>query len=226
MARTRIRGIDEPLPEGETLLWEGRPDARALARHVLRIRWIAGYFAVLAILAAITAGAGAPVAARVVWILVLGGVVAAMAAGYAHLTARNTVYAITDRRVVMRVGLAFPAVFNLPYSKVGGAEVRAFRDGSGEIAFQLKDSGRIGFVYLWPHARPFRLAKPEPALRGLDPVEPVAKLLRGALVDAQVGAEDAPDGEPTPVHFNVMDDEGIEVVHNRRTVGASRESGE
>jgi hypothetical protein len=223
MARMRIRGIDEPLPEGETLLWEGRPDARALARHVLRIRWIAGYFAILAALAVVTAGAGSPVTARVAWILILGGVVALMAAGYAHLTARNTIYAITDKRVVMRVGLAFPAVFNLPYTKVGGAEVRSFADGSGEIALEVTGSGRIGYVYLWPHARPFRLARPQPMLRGLHPLEPVAEVLRGALVEARVGSSEA-DGDAAPVHFSVMDDEGIEVVHNRRPVGASREN--
>lgn len=226
MARTRIRGIDEPLPEGETLLWEGRPDARALARHVLRIRWIAGYFAVLAILAVVTAGSGAPVTARVAWILVLGAVVAALVAAYAYLTARDTVYAVTDKRVVMRIGLAFPAVFNLPYTKVAGAEVRTHRDGSGEIAFQLRGSGRMGYFYLWPHARPFRLASPEPALRGLDPVDTVAEILRDALVDAGVGAQQADDEEPTPVHFSLMDDEGIEVVHNRRPAAAARESGE
>lgn len=220
MARMRIRGIDEPLPEGETLLWEGRPDARALARHVLRIRWIAGYFAILAALAAVTAGTGSPVTARVTWILVLGALVALMAAGYAVLTARASIYAITDRRVVMRIGAAFPAVFNLPFAKVGGAEVRSFSDGSGEIALEVRGSGRIGYVYLWPHARPLRLARPQPMLRGLAPVAPVAEILKRALTAAGVGEGDA-EAEETPVYFNMLDDDGIEVLHNRRPMSAT-----
>lgn len=221
MARTRIRGIDEPLPEGETLLWEGRPDARALARHALRIRWIAGYFAVLAALAAVTAGGASSVTARVSWILILGVVVALMAVGYAALTARATVYAITNKRVVMRIGVAFPAIFNLPFNKVGGAEVRAFGDGSGEIALQVTGSGRIGYVYLWPHVRPLRIARPEPMLRGLQPVAPVAELLRDALSEAEMG-DPSDTGEPTPVHFNLLDDDGTEVVHNRHPLTTSR----
>ena len=51
MARTYIRGVDEPLPDGETLLWQGSPATGPLARHALRVRWIAGYFLVLALFA-------------------------------------------------------------------------------------------------------------------------------------------------------------------------------
>ena len=47
MSRQIIPGVDEPLPEGETLLWRGRPGARALARHAFKLRWVAGYFLAL-----------------------------------------------------------------------------------------------------------------------------------------------------------------------------------
>ena len=35
-------GIPAPLPKGEEVLWQGRPDTGALAREAFKIRWIAG----------------------------------------------------------------------------------------------------------------------------------------------------------------------------------------
>ena len=63
-----ITGIDEPLPEGENLLWQGRPDTRALMRHVFRLRLWVGYFAdrsqALAYAGAHPAALGASIAVR------------------------------------------------------------------------------------------------------------------------------------------------------------------
>ena len=42
-----IRGVPHPLSEGESLLWEGAPDARAVATHVFHWRPLVGYFGVV-----------------------------------------------------------------------------------------------------------------------------------------------------------------------------------
>ena len=39
-----VPGLPGTLPDGEQMLWQGRPSARLVARHVLKNRWIAGYF--------------------------------------------------------------------------------------------------------------------------------------------------------------------------------------
>jgi hypothetical protein len=52
------------LPKGETLLWQGRPGWRSLARGALHVRAIAAYFVLLAFRAAgAVAGRGEPTAA-------------------------------------------------------------------------------------------------------------------------------------------------------------------
>lgn len=210
MARERIRGIDEPLPEGEHLLWEGRPDARALTRHVFRVRLWLAYFGVLAALAFfLTPGTGV---ARAVWLLVLGGVLVGGIALYARTTASTTVYAITDQRVVMGIGVALPAVFNLPFARIGDAAVREYSDGSGDIAFELRGSDRMGYTYLWPHARPWRIRDPEPMLRGLPEVEKVAAIVREALMADGVDRSEPVERER--VRISVMDDDGIEILSN------------
>ena len=151
-----IPGVDEPLPEGEALLWQGRPSTAALARHAFKVRWVAAYFVALAALAFWAAAPGEGVA-RASWMLVLGLVTVGLVTGWAWLVARTSVYALTDRRIVMRIGVAFPAVFNLPLELVGDAWIRTERDGSGDIALALDGSDRIGYLFLWPHVRPWRL---------------------------------------------------------------------
>ena len=39
----------------------------------------------------------------------------------AWLSARNTVYTITDRRVVMRIGIVLTLTFNLPFKRIAAA---------------------------------------------------------------------------------------------------------
>ena len=48
--RTWIRGVSQPLPAGERLLWSGAPASRLLARHAFHVRLVAGYFALLILL--------------------------------------------------------------------------------------------------------------------------------------------------------------------------------
>jgi hypothetical protein len=39
---------------------------------------------------------------------------------------------------------------------VESADLRLFRDGSGDIPLLLVGETRVGYVTLWPHARPWR----------------------------------------------------------------------
>lgn len=107
-----VPGLPGYLPEGEDMLWQGRPSARLVARHVLKNRWIAGYFVVLAAWA-VLGGLydGRPVAGIVFSVAVLTAL-AALVIGMLELFAwaveKTTLYTITSRRVVIRFGVAFP----------------------------------------------------------------------------------------------------------------------
>jgi hypothetical protein len=54
-------------------------------------------------------------------------------------------------------------------------------DGSGDIALALRPDRKIAYLVLWPHARPWKLAKAEPALRGIADAAAVARVLGRAL---------------------------------------------
>lgn len=213
MKSVYIRGVDEPLPEGEELLWEGSPNTAMLARHAFKNRWIAAYFVALAGLATVLNSLGGGIA-RGLWLLLLGALAVGLVTGWAWLVARTTTYALTDRRIVMRLGVAFPSVFNLPLEMVGDAWIRVYPDASGDVAFQVQGSDRIGYAFLWPHVRPWRVKDPQPMFRGLVEVAAVGEQIRSAVKAAHATAE--PITERREVVYSVMDDDGIEILSNRR----------
>jgi hypothetical protein len=183
--RAHVRGVAEALPPGEHLLWEGAPAPRALARHLLFVRPLAAYFAVIVgwwVVSNLervgTAAFWLPVTLQLLLVgAVLGGLVLVAGA-----IARTTTYAITDRRIVMRLGLVFPLTVNIPLKFVVGAKAKQFADGSGQIALQLDGKEKLAWIVLFPHVRPWRFAQPEPLLRGLSDPAQVGAILRAATL--------------------------------------------
>ena len=198
---TYVPGIDQPLPEGETLLWSGKPTVRAQLRHGLFLRVAAAWLAVAAVLPFFTSSGteGSP-AAHLAWTGVVGVLVLGLTAAFAWMVRRTTVYALTDRRVIMKIGIALPSVLNIPMEELAGASCRAEADGSGDIAFPLAGRSELGWALLWPHVRPWRMARAEPAMRFLEEVEEVAGILTVAALDAgRFEAAELPSA-PAPRH--------------------------
>lgn len=177
-------GLPERLPAGERILWQGSPDWRVLARRPFGVRLLTAYFAaLLALRGAVLAADGLPlraIAIDLAWLAPWAVVAVGMAALAAWLTARTAVYTITDRRVVMRIGIVLTLTFNLPLRCVRAADVRRNADGSGDLPLALGADDRIALLQLWPHARPWRFARPEPMLRGVPDVDAVAAHLARA----------------------------------------------
>ncbi|MFP4518428.1 MAG: photosynthetic complex putative assembly protein PuhB [Oceanicaulis sp.] len=182
-----IPGLPEELPEGERILWRGAPDWKALALHVFHVRAVAIYFAILAAwktAGALAAGGGVADAA------LSAGMVAMFSAAalgllvlFARLMAGSTIYTITSARVVMRIGVALPKTVNIPFAIVGKAALKVRPGGDGDIPLQLSGSDRAAYLHLWPHVRPWRLAKAEPMLRGVPEAAKVAEILASALAE-------------------------------------------
>lgn len=177
-------GLPEPLPRGERLLWQGAPDWRVLARDAMHLRSLAIYFAVMLALRAanVLSNGGSALDAGVaaLWLLPLVVIALAVLALMAWLISRTSVYTITDKRVVMRVGVVLSITFNLPYSQVESAGLRTHADGSGDVTLLLNNTDHIAYVHLWPHARPWHVAQPEPMLCSVRDAAQVAQTLSQA----------------------------------------------
>jgi hypothetical protein len=184
-SRVRVQGVSEALPPGESIRWEGAPVAKAITRHLLFVRPLAGYFAIM-IAWWVVANRGA-MATTGFWVtigmqfaltgLVLGGV---MAVG--RWIASSTTYAITDKRIVLRLGIIFPLTVNVPLHYVQGAKVKSFADGTGQIALQLDAKEKLAWIVLFPHVRPWTFNNPEPLLRGLADAKQVGAILQDAVL--------------------------------------------
>lgn len=176
-----VRGLPGHLPEGEHILWQGEPDWRVLSRTAMRAHWVAIYFAVLAawnLGNGLAQGSGlASALASVGWTLAAGSIAVGLLVGYAVLVARTTVYTLTNKRFVLRHGVALSKCFNIPYRSIGTAAVKVDAKGFGDIPLGLADGARIAYPHLWPHVRPFTIMNPQPMMRALPDVASVAERL-------------------------------------------------
>jgi hypothetical protein len=183
--RALNRGLPGRLPEGERILWQGSPDWRVMVRRVFHLRALAAYFGILLAYFAVNSfGRGTPlaeVAHDTAELAALALVPMAVLALYAWGTGYVTTYTITNRRVAIKMGIALPMTMNLPFVRIDGANFRPARDGSGDVALQLAAGERVAYFMLWPHARPWRMAKAEPMLRAVPEAAQVAQILARAL---------------------------------------------
>jgi hypothetical protein len=177
-----IPGLPERLPAGETILWQGSPDRTAMALTTFPVGWIAAWFLALATWRGITMGGAVDAALAVSWTLAVGAVACGILAFIGWAAAWTSLYTITNRRVVMRVGIAVDKCVNLPFAQITGAGLKARGGGRGDLALELAPEARIGWLVFWPHVRPFPLSRPAPRLTALPDAARVAGILQQALV--------------------------------------------
>lgn len=178
-----IPGLPERPPEGEEILWQGRPNTWRLAVESLSLYWVAGYFILFAVWRAVVAGGTVPFWDAVRTgspFLVMGAVACGLLLAIAWAQARATVYTITNRRVAMRIGAALTMTLNLPYRWIGNATLDLRRGGTGTIALDLLGETRLSYMNTWPHVRPWYIKKTQPALRCIPDAARVAALLADA----------------------------------------------
>ncbi len=191
-----VPGLPGLLPKGETIIWQGAPNWRVLARTAFHTRTVAVYFAgltVFALGAAVWRGIQAPSDLAGVGITVGGAVVGvALLHLLAWAVARTTIYTLTDRRIVLRFGVALPKCINLPLNIIGNVDLRHRPEGTGDLAMKLTSEQRLGYAALWPHARAWHYSNPQPMMRAVPDVDAVATLLARACLSIQTNGRVVP----------------------------------
>ncbi len=191
-AKQYIRGVPHPLPAGEHVLWEGAPDAGAMATHVFHRRLFMLYFAGMIAWWMFTTTQTFGSAEFLTGLAVRAGLSAialAVVEIIARVSARTTWYAITNKRIVFKVGMVIPMSINIPFTIVESAGVGQFKDGTGQIRVVLGKDHRLAYIALWPHCRVFNTGNPEPILRGLTDANTVGALLANAVAEAAANDE-------------------------------------
>jgi len=176
------------LPEGENLLWQGRPTWRGLALRAFHVKTVILYFSALLALHAVTSwwsGADLTSTAKSgFWLLIPMVSGPALLILLAWLTSRTTHYTITNRRVLLRFGIALPITLNIPFRQVSTAALKVYSDGTGDLPLVTSGDDRLAYLLLWPHARPWHFKSTEPMLRAVPDASRVAEILAAALKSA------------------------------------------
>ena len=191
-----VPGLPARLPEGEYILWQGTPSSAKVSRNVMKTRWIAGYFAVL-VLWNITAGLyDGRLPSEILFssgaLTIMSTIVVGLMEAFAWGVQKTTLYTITNKRVVMRIGVALSATFNLPFTRIVSADMREGKDGSGDIALTLKPGDKLSWLVFWPHVRGFKKGALMPQMICLKDVAIAGNVLSAALS----GSRSAGDAMP------------------------------
>jgi hypothetical protein len=177
-------GLPERLPGDEFIIWQGSPDIHMLAASAFHIKKLAVYFLLIigaCAWPALESGSGlVSVLQAVKWITPLALVGLVFIWLLAYLTSRTTVYTLTNKRVVMRLGIVLTVTFNLPLKQIASSDVRILEDSFGDVSLALKGSDRIAWIHLWPSVRSWRISKPEPTLRAISDVQNFSVKFRDA----------------------------------------------
>lgn len=196
------RGLPALLPRGEFMVWQGAPNWRVFANQVFHTRLI-GAFLVLAAairISATMAGGGTLGTGLGEASVILAFGLAGLSILWlmAWLVQRTTVYTITNKRVLLRIGVALQKTFNIPFAVMDSAGLKEHGNGTGTISISLKPGTSLAYLILWPHARPWKMAQTQPSLRGIDNAEAVARTLSNAFT-SYVQANDALQRSPADV---------------------------
>lgn len=183
-----VRGLPGYLPADEKLIWQGEPDFKVMARRVFHVRTVSLYFAILIVVHLAVQTSGQASLGEVVlgstWMIGLGLLAIGILSLLAWAYARTTIYTLTNKRLVMRFGVAMPMMVNIPLSIVTAADMRRFPDGSGDIVLSLDQRKRFSYLMLWPNVRSWRTNPTQPALRSVPSVEELAASLASVVSSA------------------------------------------
>lgn len=191
-----VPGLPGLLPKGETIIWQGSPNWRVLARTAFHTGAVTAYFVALTAFA--TAAAvwqGVRTVTDLAGVgLTIGGAVVGVALLHllAWAVARSTIYTLTDRRIVLRFGVALPKCINLPLGIIANVDLRQRTHGTGDLAMKLNSEQRLGYAALWPHARAWHYTNPQPMMRAVPEIDRVATLMARACMSIQTGGRVVP----------------------------------
>ena len=160
-------GLPEALPVGEKILWQGAPDWRQLAVHAFHVRKLTLYFALMIGLQGLVIRHQPAdlILASLMTSTMLALTAVGILTSIAWFASHTCLYTLTNKRLVMRVGIVLTMTFNLPLIRLAGAALKPRGRGCGDIALRIKEPDRIAYLHLWPHARAWQLKNPQPSLR-------------------------------------------------------------
>jgi hypothetical protein len=82
------------------------------------------------------------------------------------------VYTLTNKRLVLRFGVAMPMMVNMPLQILGLRGPARYSDGSGDIMLTLNQRKKMSYLMLWPNVRSWQSPCARAAQPGMSTAPP------------------------------------------------------
>ena len=156
------KNILDAIPDGESILWKGKPSLWGFSWNLFGLKWIAAYLFILLMVSILRVFVSDFYTAFFVDFLPFfsSGVFASIILfGLAAVQTFSTVYVITEKRVIIKTGAALSFLISMPFKKIKGINLQKRRGSIGTISFELFSEKRVPYTSCWPSVRPWKFKK-------------------------------------------------------------------
>ena len=185
--------ILDAIPNGESILWKGRPSLWGFSWNLFGLKWITLYLGILSVVSVARFFASDFYTAFYVDFLpfFLSGIFASIILiGLAATQTYSTVYIITENRVIIKTGAALSFLISMPFKKIKEVNLQKRGASIGTISFELLSEKRVPYISCWPSVRPWKFKRTQPAFSCIGSVDEVATILRKTAMTGNISLYD------------------------------------
>lgn len=184
--------ILEAIPDGESILWKGKPSFWGFSWHFFGLKLIAIYLMILSVVfaARLTVTDFYTAFAFDFLPFLLSGILAScILMALAGIQSQSSVYIITENRVIIKSGAALSFLISMPFKKIKAVNLQKRNGSLGTISFELNAGKRVPYISCWPSVRPWKFKNTEPAFSCIENVDEVATILRKSVMAGTIGLQ-------------------------------------
>ena len=186
------KNILDAIPEGESILWKGKPSFWGFSWYFFGLKLLAFYLIILSVVFAARLTVTDFFTAFIVDFLpfLLSGILTSfILMALAKIQSQSSVYIITENRVIIKSGAALSFLISMPFKKIKAVNLQKRKGSLGTISFELNSGKRVPYISCWPSVRPWRFKKTEPAFSCIENVDDVATILRKSVMAGRVSLQ-------------------------------------
>lgn len=187
------KNILDAIPNGESILWKGRPSLWGFSWNLFGLKWITLYLSILSIVSVARFFASDFYTAFYVDFLpfFLSGIFASIILiCLAATQTYSTVYIITENRLIIKTGAALSFLISMPFKKIKEVNLQKRGASIGTISFELLSEKRVPYISCWPSVRPWKFKRTQPAFSCIGSVDEVATILRKTAMTGNISLYD------------------------------------
>ena len=172
--------VGKSIPSGEKIFWNGKPNWKSFGYHAFGVKYFSIYFFVCALYAVSQIDAifsfGAFFTKFIPYLIsgILAGTILLL---LSYFSARHTCYVITEKRIVIRTGVALVFLLNMPFKNILSIDMKTLAQGRGNVIFKVQSKKRIPYLSCWPSVKSGSFFEPIPAFRSIRDIEKIGQII-------------------------------------------------